>query len=413
MRIAVTGNIGCGKSTVCALLARSLPGYEFCSVDDAVRGLYGDAGYRAELVRRFGTCERKALSDLVFKTPALRQELEQLATDYVRPVLLGWLERPRVVVEFPLLFEMGGWPVKFDHVLGLHCREATQRARVLARDGITVEKFERIRAAQQSTELKSLLADDAIDTDLPLPELTSRIESLAPALRRKALQVRCERFFGSEAVATAVFSAYSTPGRHYHDLTHLQELFDALDPHLADAPHAFAIEAAVWFHDFVYQTSPRTYPENEPRSAKALYRLCRAAAAHLLQDPATCAEVMLACEFILSTKGHRVTAPAVLARPDTLAAAHLFLDADLAILAADEPRLLRYDQAIAQEWGVGNPAPLAFCKGRADALEGFLARPQLYFSPQFASLEAQARANLQRLVDHWRRQPHRPSERAA
>ena len=45
MRIVVTGNIGCGKSTVCQALVGRLPGYDFVSVDDLARGLYQNEAY--------------------------------------------------------------------------------------------------------------------------------------------------------------------------------------------------------------------------------------------------------------------------------------------------------------------------------------------------------------------------------
>jgi dephospho-CoA kinase len=183
MRIAVTGNIGCGKSTVCAQLHQLLPDYGLFSVDDAVRALYNDPAFQAALQAKFGTSDRKALSDLVFAQPALKKTLEDFASSYLVPTIRSALAAPKVIVEFPLLFEMPGWAPQFDFVLALACDPITQRQRVVQRDGISEEKFERIRAAQYPSALKASLADAFIDTSQSLAEVTQAIQALVPHLR--------------------------------------------------------------------------------------------------------------------------------------------------------------------------------------------------------------------------------------
>ncbi|RQR65365.1 hypothetical protein DIE18_02460 [Burkholderia sp. Bp9125] len=107
----------------------------------------------------------------------------------------------------------------------------------------------------------------------------------------------------------------------------------------------------------------------------------------------------LAGQFIVATKTHRL--------PDDLPddarrAAQLFLDADLAILAADEARLLRYDEGIAREWRQPPDTPSdAFRNGRRQALEQLLAHEPLFLSTGFAPLAAPARANLQLLLHRY------------
>lgn len=174
MRIAITGNIGCGKSTVCGILARLLPGYAQFSVDDTVRALYTREDYIAALTERFGTSERRALSDMVFAQPALKKELEDFAMEYLLPDMEAALAQTHVIVEFPLLYEMG-WAERFDFVLALGCDDETQRTRVLSRDNISVEKFEQIRASQLPTATKASLADAYIDTSVSLADVERQL----------------------------------------------------------------------------------------------------------------------------------------------------------------------------------------------------------------------------------------------
>lgn len=178
MRIAITGNIGCGKSTVCGILARLLPGYAQFSVDDTVRALYQREEYTTALTERFGTCERRALSDMVFAQPALKKELEDFAMEYLLPEMEAALAQTHVIVEFPLLYEMGGWAERFDFVLALGCDDETQRARVLSRDNISVEKFEQIRASQLPTAAKAAMADAYVDTSESLADVEKQLTSM-------------------------------------------------------------------------------------------------------------------------------------------------------------------------------------------------------------------------------------------
>jgi dephospho-CoA kinase len=178
MRIAITGNIGCGKSTVCAILAKLLPGYAQFSVDDAVRALYQQDEYTTALTERFGTAERRVLSDMVFAQPDLKKALEDFAMEYLLPQLEAAMAQSHVIVEFPLLYEIGGWAHRFDFVLALGCDDETQRERVLSRDGMPVEKFEQIKASQLPTARKAAMADAYIDTSVSVEDVERQLKSM-------------------------------------------------------------------------------------------------------------------------------------------------------------------------------------------------------------------------------------------
>jgi dephospho-CoA kinase len=186
MKIVVTGGIGSGKSTVCQALITRLPGYELVSADEMVHELYAqNAQFRADLVKRFGTAERKEVSAVVFASPERRLELITLSWAYLAQAVEAVFEKANVVFEFPLFFEQPHWLDRPDAVVVVGCDAATQRARVMARDGISEEQFEAIKRAQLPLEEKVKEADFFIDTtDRFMVE--SYIASVATRLKARA-----------------------------------------------------------------------------------------------------------------------------------------------------------------------------------------------------------------------------------
>jgi dephospho-CoA kinase len=186
MKIVVTGGIGSGKSTVCQALITLLPGYELVSADEMVHDLYAqNAQFRAELAKRFGTAERKDVSAIVFANPGRRLELITLSWAYLAQAVETVFEKSNVIFEFPLFFEQPHWLDRPDAVVVVGCDDATQRARVMARDGISEERFEAIKRAQLPLEAKVKEADFFIDTtDRFMVE--SYISSVATRLKARA-----------------------------------------------------------------------------------------------------------------------------------------------------------------------------------------------------------------------------------
>lgn len=223
--------------------------------------------------------------------------------------------------------------------------------------------------------------------------MTEPSQTTLPSRLRDA----CAACFGTMAVWPLIERAYSEPHRHYHTVEHLTELFDHLAPYRGESLWP-AIELAVWGHDVVYATELPDYAENEARSALWLARVVEEHCAESWRR-VHAAFLPLAVQLIIATKTHWL--------PDGLSgdarrAAQLFLDADLAILAADEARLLRYDEGIAREWRQSPAAPSdAFRNGRRQALEQLLAHDPLFLSADFAPLAAPARANLGLLIRRY------------
>ena len=406
MKIAVTGTIGSGKSTLCAKLAALLPGFTVVSVDDVVRSIYGDADFLAHLQKDFGVGSRKEASDLVFADPDKRHALEQLSLRYVRPKLAAALEVNNAIVEFPLLFEMSDFATRADLVVAVGCDDATQEARVVARDKMSLEKLNTVRASQYSRELRAALSDVYVDTGLPPEQQERAIATIVARVHEHQLEERALGFFGQDAgpaLWQAIRTRYTESQRHYHTLAHLHELFAVLTPHLAGHPFARAIELAVWFHDIVYETSPALYPTNEAQSAKEMLRLLgKHLPTWLRIECLMHAQVYLAAEIIVATKTHKMHAAWVRAKPEHLAAAELFMDADMAILATPQPRLSEYDAQISREWGqTQGLESFEFCSGRFNALRGFKTAGPVFMTTEFQELESAAQANIDHLMDFW------------
>jgi predicted metal-dependent HD superfamily phosphohydrolase len=180
------------------------------------------------------------------------------------------------------------------------------------------------------------------------------------------------------ALTDAVLAAWSGADRHYHGLAHLRDCLTRLDECDAPAQARDVIEAALWFHDAVYD--PRR-SDNEARSAD----WARQGLGRLGVDPAVTGEV---ARLILLT-AHR--------RPPDDDAGRIVADIDLAILGRPPAEFAAYDAAIRAEYAwVAEPE---YRTRRAAVLAGFLAREPLYLTPWFRTrYERTARDNLRRCV---------------
>ena len=202
--------------------------------------------------------------------------------------------------------------------------------------------------------------------------------SLATAERLVAL---CDRL-GARAdpapVAADLLGRWAEPGRAYHGMKHLSECLRLLDAAPAEGADRDRVEAALWFHDAVYDSR---LPDNEARSAE----LARQALAALGVPEETAAAV---ATLVLLTRRHEHPADAE---------GRLLCDIDLAILGQSEEDFDRYDQAIRHEYAW--VPDTIYRRERAIVLRGLLERDRLYATPYFRErLEQPARANLRRAL---------------
>jgi predicted metal-dependent HD superfamily phosphohydrolase len=172
----------------------------------------------------------------------------------------------------------------------------------------------------------------------------------------------------------ALIAAYSQPHRHYHTGKHIDHCLRELDSASSLAREPAEVEYALWFHDAVYNPHSST---NEELSAGWACEV-------LLRNDADAARVERVRTHILAT---RHEAPAT--TPD----AQLLVDVDLSILGADEAAYAEFEANVRKEYRW--VPSLLFRRKRAEILESFLARSQIYSTAPFqARYELQARRNL-------------------
>jgi predicted metal-dependent HD superfamily phosphohydrolase len=178
--------------------------------------------------------------------------------------------------------------------------------------------------------------------------------------------------------------AYAAPDRHYHNLAHIEAMLGLMRSYENALSDPQSVEAAIWFHDAIYDTRRH---DNEEKSAE----LAASRLAGLLSPD----RIALITRMIRATAGHQV--PEELDDAQRLDCA-LFLDMDLSILGSTPDLFAAYEEAVRREYGWVPEA--LWREGRRKVLQGFLGRPAIYMSPQFrASHEAPARANLTRSLE--------------
>ncbi|KAB7763832.1 HD domain-containing protein [Xanthomonas maliensis] len=186
------------------------------------------------------------------------------------------------------------------------------------------------------------------------------------------------------AQLAALEQAYATPARAYHHFGHVRAVLD----HYADVAagpgwrQPLEVWLAVLFHDAVYQPGRS---DNEARSAQwAIDCIPR-------WWPEAEVDLARVQTLILLTARHGQLGP-----QDVDDDAALFLDCDMAILAAPAAVFDAYDRGIAEEYRGHVPRPL-FSLHRRRFLAALLERPRIFLSPYFhARDDAAARANLRR-----------------
>ena len=188
--LALTGSIGMGKSTVAAMFAEA--GIPTFDADEVVRRLQGPGGLLVPLIEarfpnttRDGAVDRDALSLAVLGDRDELAALEALVHPAVHHERTRFIvehgDSPALLFDIPLLFETGG-DEAFDQVIVVSARPALQRERVLARPGMTEEKFAQILARQLPDEEKRERADFVVDTSGTLDETRAQVHNILTCL---------------------------------------------------------------------------------------------------------------------------------------------------------------------------------------------------------------------------------------
>lgn len=193
--LGLTGSIGMGKSTVGKMFAKE--GAPVFDSDAAVHKLYATGGAAVAPVEaafpgvaRDGAIDRTALSARVVGNEEAIGRLEAIVHPLVRQAQAEFLQSnrdagmPVVVLDIPLLFEGGGAKL-VDKIVVVSAPAEMQRARVLARPGMTAEKFEAILARQTPDAEKRARADFVIDTSGAFEDTRAQVRAVLDALREQ------------------------------------------------------------------------------------------------------------------------------------------------------------------------------------------------------------------------------------
>jgi len=191
--LGLTGSIGMGKSTTAAMFAGL--GVPVHDADATVHDLYRTDAV-APVAALFpealadGVIDRKGLSAALARTPERFEELEAVIHPLVRAREKAFLDAqrrsgsPLVLLDIPLLFETGG-AARVDKVVVVTCDPEIQRARVLARPGMTEEKFQLILSRQLPDAEKRRRADFLIDTGKGLEAARKQVEEIVEKLTER------------------------------------------------------------------------------------------------------------------------------------------------------------------------------------------------------------------------------------
>jgi predicted metal-dependent HD superfamily phosphohydrolase len=184
-----------------------------------------------------------------------------------------------------------------------------------------------------------------------------------------------------EPLKRELSALYRAEGRHYHNLAHIGAMLALAGDYRASLRDPEAVEAAIWFHDAIYDSRAK---DNETRSA--------ALAGKKLAGRTDQQRLSRITAMISATATHELPQ---FGDGNALRDAALFLDMDLAILGAAPDAFDAYEQAVRREYGwVEEPM---WRTGRSAVLKNFLARPHIFHTEEFRQrFEPQARQNMAR-----------------
>ncbi len=183
LSIALTGNIGAGKTTVTELFKRW--GATIIDADQLVREVQAPGQqalnriadrFGRSVIKTDGTLDRAALRAKVLADPVARADLNQIVHPEVRRRRVKLLEEARlrgdkiVVSDIPLLFEADD-PTAFDAVVLVDAADAVRRARLIDLRGLPPSEADRMMQAQLPTPAKRARSDYVIENDGDIPAL--------------------------------------------------------------------------------------------------------------------------------------------------------------------------------------------------------------------------------------------------
>lgn len=188
--VAITGSIGCGKTTIARIINEL--GYTVFDVDGWVRRLYFQKSFINKVIETFpetsenGIFNKRRLRHLVFDDNKQLKKLEALIHPFLKNKLKEVIRRNAKIddlffLDVALLFEMG-WDKYCDLIMVADVDGEIQKQRVMSRDNVSAEHFEKINNIQMGQSEKIIRADVTVETDVPLNLLKTELLSIIEGL---------------------------------------------------------------------------------------------------------------------------------------------------------------------------------------------------------------------------------------
>ena len=192
VQISVTGNIGCGKTTICQMMENEgVPVYysdvhakqlmnQNESLMDSIKERFGKESYYD------GMLNRKWIASIVFDDATALNDLNNLVHPVVQKDYLNWLSQQTkdiVAYESAILIEHGNQG-NFDFVILVQCPEKIRSVRIQKRDGLTLDEVQARTRFQLQEEEKIKYADYLIE-NTSLEEAKQQLSTVISSIRKK------------------------------------------------------------------------------------------------------------------------------------------------------------------------------------------------------------------------------------
>ena len=192
IQLAITGNMGSGKTTICEILiSQGIPVYfsdnrakELMNQDkslvEQIQRLFGKESYCS------GLLNPKWIAEIVFKDSKALNELNNLVHPAVYQDYLKWVNQQSkdiVAYESAIVFEHGS-EGKFDEVILVSCPERLRLDRVRERDGFTEEEIQLRTRFQWPDEKKRKVSDHVIE-NINFPQAEQQLKTVLSLIRKK------------------------------------------------------------------------------------------------------------------------------------------------------------------------------------------------------------------------------------
>ena len=185
-KIAITGSLGTGKSTILKILQNL--GFSTFSCDEVVKNLYKDPDIQKKIIEIFGKeilsidgkLNKRKILEKILEDNKLKEKLESLFHPLVKEKLLEFIrERKKekiIFAEVPLLFEVG-WEDLFDEIWVITCSPLTQKERILKK-GLEEKLGEKLLKLQLSLKEKEKKAHKIIFSEKSFEDLEKEIKEM-------------------------------------------------------------------------------------------------------------------------------------------------------------------------------------------------------------------------------------------